>query len=75
MKFSKKLMIVALTIIGALVIGTGVVYARNTITKDQSISADEALTFACVDAGVPTADVDVIKIELERDDLQYVYDI
>lgn len=68
-----------LTILCALVlvaaVGAGVVYAYEAVAESAAIGEDNALNFACADAGVDPAAVQVVSIEFDREQGQFIYDV
>lgn len=73
---TKKTIISVVCIVAALGILTGgSVFAATVVSKSTSIGADNALYFACANAGVdPTSATDV-KVEFEYEQGQFVYDV
>lgn len=58
-----------------LFIGTGTVYATDTVARSSMISEEDALGFALLDAGVSEEDVTEFETELDRNGFGYVYEV
>lgn len=71
----KKAVLTAMILAGVVLLGGGSVYAAEQIAKSSAISEEDALNFACVDAGVSPKDAGAVKIEFDFDDGHFVYDI
>ncbi len=73
----KKQKILSLCVgLGALLfIGTGTVYATDTVARSSMISEEDALGFALLDAGVSEEDVTEFETELDRNGFGYVYEV
>lgn len=58
-----------------LFIGTGTVYATDTVARSSMISEEDALGFALLDAGVSEENVTEFETELDRNGFGYVYEV
>lgn len=56
-------------------VGTGTVFAADTVAKSNVISEESAKKFAYLDAGVKEKRVNYATAELEKEGFRYVYDI
>ena len=71
----KKTTIAAIALAGIVLLGSSGVYATGQIARSNAITENDAVNFACVDAGVSPDEVFVTKIEFDFDHGKFVYEI
>lgn len=55
--------------------GTGSAYAASAIAENSSIGGENAKNFACADAGIDPAAIQVIRTEFDYEQGQFVYEV
>ena len=71
----KKTTIIAIVVACIIVLGSGGAYATGQIARSNAISEEEAINFACVDAGVSPENIEMKWIEFDFDYGKFVYEI
>ena len=71
----KKTTLAAIVVVGILLLGSSGVYAAGQIARSNAITEDDAINFACVDAGISPDQVTITKSEFDFENGKFVYEI
>ena len=71
----KKSHIIAIILIAVIILGTGVAYGAGQIARSNAITENDAINFACVDAGLSPEDISVTELEFDFSYGRFVYEI
>ncbi len=71
----KAAITVACILVLLATLGTASVYAANAFARSSAIGGDAAANFAFADAGVDPASVQRLRVEFDREDGRFVYEV
>ncbi len=71
----KKGTVIAMALSGVILLGSGSVYAARQYAIGNSIGEDNAVNFACIDAGVSPDSITMLKSKFDYEKGRFVYDV